>query len=518
MYITNLGHAGFCVETDTVVIIMDPWLSPKGAYDSAWFQFPRNHHLASYVQDKLHDSKRERFIYISHEHQDHFDLPFLESLENRDFTLILPLFRRKALQFLLKDYRCKEIVNCTNRQKILIPGGFIRLELDDSELNRDSAILVEADGLSFLNLNDCKLYDILPEIVSQEKQIDVFTCQFSGATWHPTCYEYPQTQYEAISKKKMLNKFETVAKAIEVIRPRVFLPSAGPACFLDPNLFPINFEPVNIFPRAPMLINFLNHRLQNLATSCHELMPGDVLDVAKGEFIALAKTRVNEDNLKSYLREYAADYEKLFTQWEKEHEQNDANKTLESLRFELLRKLDHLPLAHRIPVPLYFQLNDTTATMLRVDFAQKSVEHATEIKEENYYFISAPAWQIARILARQLTWEDFTLTFRVRLKRNPDVYQPILHAFLVMEAEDLKDFCTKLLQIEAQSERVVIKTDNRKYEINRYCPHQGGDLCHSWVEENRYLTCPRHRWQFDLAKGGQCTTNDTSLHAVSLED
>ncbi len=39
MLITYLGHAGFCVETSRSLVIMDPWLSPLGAFDSAWFQF-----------------------------------------------------------------------------------------------------------------------------------------------------------------------------------------------------------------------------------------------------------------------------------------------------------------------------------------------------------------------------------------------------------------------------------------------------------------------------------------------
>ncbi|MFH5185585.1 hypothetical protein ACHHV8_24680 [Paenibacillus sp. TAB 01] len=72
MEITFLGHAGFCVETTNAIIIMDPWLSPTGAFDGAWFQFPRNHHLGAYVQEKLRTTHKERYLYISHEHKDRF--------------------------------------------------------------------------------------------------------------------------------------------------------------------------------------------------------------------------------------------------------------------------------------------------------------------------------------------------------------------------------------------------------------------------------------------------------------
>jgi len=43
------------------------------------------------------------------------------------------------------------------------------------------------------------------------------------------------------------SKFETVARAIETVRPRVYLPSAGPPCFLDPMLMHLNFERMNVF-------------------------------------------------------------------------------------------------------------------------------------------------------------------------------------------------------------------------------------------------------------------------------
>lgn len=40
MQITYLGHAGFCVETSRSIVVRDPWVSPTGAFDSAWYQFP----------------------------------------------------------------------------------------------------------------------------------------------------------------------------------------------------------------------------------------------------------------------------------------------------------------------------------------------------------------------------------------------------------------------------------------------------------------------------------------------
>ena len=40
------------------------------------------------------------------------------------------------------------------------------------------------------------------------------------------------------------------------------------------------------------------------------------------------------------------------------------------------------------------------------------MEFYDTIKDKNYYSISAPSWEIARVLDRIITWDDFSLTFQ----------------------------------------------------------------------------------------------------------
>jgi UDP-MurNAc hydroxylase len=117
----------------------------------------------------------------------------------------------------------------------------------------------------------------------------------------------------------------------------------------------------------------------------------------------------------------------------------------------------------------------------------------------------------------RLTWEDFSLTFRMRLNRQPDVYQTLVQGFLIMEAEDLEAFCRRLLAIESSRERIPVEAGGCRYTVNRYCPHQGGDLSEGWVDDDRFLVCPRHRWRFDLHQGGRAEGNDGTIDAIALE-
>ena len=127
--------------------------------------------------------------------------------------------------------------------------------------------------------------------------IDVFSGQFSGAIWHPTCYKMDKEHYDTVCKNKNQNKFELVAQSLEILKPGVFIPSAGPPCFLDPDLFFIHLQSINTYPRAKQLLDFLDIYFANKPIHTHwsEVMPGDVYDLRSREIqlnsINLASSR-----------------------------------------------------------------------------------------------------------------------------------------------------------------------------------------------------------------------------------
>ncbi len=518
MEITYLGHAGFLLETDGAIVVADPWLSPEGAFDSAWMQLPRNHQLAPWVRERLADSTKERFIYVSHEHRDHFDPWFLASLADRGFTLVIARFRRKALRAALEDYRCARLAILDDGERLDFAGGYLRLFVDDSGLNRDSALFVRGDGQSFLDLNDCKIHDRVGKIREEEGALDLFTAQFSGAIWHPTCYDYDRATYAAISRRKSVGKFEAVSRAIEQLAPRFFMASAGPVCFLDPSLIHLNYEEVSIFPRAPRFFAYVKKRLRNSQTQLLEPMPGDRLELATGKLHELGEERVDDDSFPQYVALYAKERQGLYRARLRNRLPEELEETHAALRAELERKLAALELRERVLVPLYAWLEELPSRVLRVDFARGVVEEVAQVPEQGRYTLCAAAADLRRVLDRKMTWDEFLLSFRLRLSREPDTYDAILHGFLAVEAEDLGAFCDTVRQSEARQERITVEAGGVRYSVRRYCPHQGADLTQAWCEGGRYLVCPRHRWRFDLKQGGACTTNGTTLNAVALEN
>lgn len=516
--ITSLGHAGFLVETEAALIVADPWLSGQGAFDGAWMPLPRNEHLAPWVAEKLSNSPKERYLYLSHEHSDHYDPVFLDTLKQRDFTLILPRFRRPGLEQLLAPYGAKRMVSCEDGQSVPIPGGSLRLFLTDQGLNRDSSLLIHADGQRFLNLNDCKIHDRLPCILEEEGSIDVFTAQFSGAIWHPTCYEYDRRNYEVTSRKKMFSKFEAVSRALEALQPKTFLASAGPVCFLDPALIHLNFERVNIFPRANRFFAYLEGRLREAVPKLINPMPGDVFDVKTGTLDARGTERVEEEHFERYVRSYAEERAPFFAQRKAKAATVLPEHIFTKLKKALEHKLVSFPLRERIKVPLYVSLKELPHRHLRVDFQKGDIREVAGLADIERYTLQAAAGDLSRVLEGALSWEAFLLSFRLRLSRTPDHYDALLHGFLALEAEDLPTFSESVLANEARQERTLVSAGGRRYAVNRFCPHQGADLSEAWVEKERYLVCPRHRWRFDLQDEGRCSTNGATLRAQVVEE
>ncbi len=521
MQLTYLGHAGFCIETQKALLIMDPWLSSHGAFDAAWFQYPKNHDFANYVQQLLSCSKKDNYIYISHEHRDHFDIDFLQSLSIRNFTFLLADFSYPSIKMELENlhYVCQKIILLKDNEPLYLQDTEIRLFLVDTELNCDSAILIKHESYSFLNLNDCKIYDRLPNIVHEHGNVDILTAQFSGASWHPTCYQMPLAQYEEICINKITNKFSTIANVIQSIQPKIYFPSAGPVCFLDPLLQHIHLQPINAYPRAPQLLAYLRKYHHDLLSTTQylEIFPGDKINFATLILQQSLINRVAEENFSQYLINYAQEYTELFSQRTQENQCIDSQDVFAQLYIALEHKVAQLTaLNQQVKTLLYWQLEEIPEKMICVDLANKCLKISNTIADiNNYYRITTAAWQVNKVLNGAITWSDFALLLRVTIERVPDVYDTILHGFLILDINKIRSFCKKMASIDAQTERITIAVHGKQYSIARYCPHQGADLSQGYLDGSCWV-CPVHQWRFDLNHSGQCTKNLTTINSIRV--
>ncbi|MGH2512482.1 MAG: MBL fold metallo-hydrolase, partial [Candidatus Limnocylindrales bacterium] len=305
MRVTFLGQAGLFIETRAGSILCDPWFSP--AYFGSWFPFPANDGLDPATIGN------PTYLYISHLHHDHFDPAWLSRHVSRDATVLLPDYLIDDLRHELHGLGFRHFVETGNVEPIELAGGLTvminALTAPTDGPIGDSALLVDDGQTRLLNMNDSRPPD--PDRLLELGPIDLFFLQFSGAIWYPMVYEFPERARITLAHKKRIVQLARAQRYIEIIDPAFVVPSAGPPCFLDDDLFAFNDlqrDPANIFPDQEV---FLEHLRANGIDSGRLMLPGSVGELVPGAFevshpVPDREVRRIFDQREAYLREYQA--------------------------------------------------------------------------------------------------------------------------------------------------------------------------------------------------------------------
>ena len=173
--ITFLNHSAFIVSYRNTKILCDPWFFGS-AFQEGW----------ELLYDRSHDINDLDFdyIWISHEHPDHFSIPTLKSLNKKTTFLYQQTNDKKVLNYL--EGQGHKVIEIEDKQRIKIGDINIVLFICDGY---DSSILFEFDNkYSFLNINDSRVdindqleKDIIPHL--SINKVDLLAFQFSYANW-----------------------------------------------------------------------------------------------------------------------------------------------------------------------------------------------------------------------------------------------------------------------------------------------------------------------------------------------
>lgn len=246
--LTYMGHASFIFETDETALLMDPWYSEEGAFLGAWRQLPPITNQLQLIKEK--SKQKEIFCYVSHNHQDHFDKKTLLELDQYISKYIIVNYENKYFFKMMKEIGNEKVIELDELNFHSLNDVEVFLFREESGINRDSAIFCKSNGHSFFNYNDCKMFDQVNIFKNKIGSVDVITGQFSGAVMHPHSYKYADNEIIRIANQKKRSKFMLLAKFIREVKPKVYIPSAGPPLLLGEGLEKLNYEKENtIFPK-----------------------------------------------------------------------------------------------------------------------------------------------------------------------------------------------------------------------------------------------------------------------------
>jgi len=506
-----LGQAGLLISGKNCKLLCDPWFSETGGFLARWHQFPSNENIDKKLFDDID------YLYVSHDHHDHFDESFLDTLP-KDTKIIIANYLSKSFKNSFKKIGFTNIFELNDwEQKNLSENFDVTIVTDPGKYKQDSSLLIKCDGFTILNKNDCYLSQEYMERFSKIG-IDLLFTQFSGAIWYPMVYDYDlQTNQNAI--QSVLSRLEdTFVNVVNMINAKYVVPSAGPPCFLENDCFDYNFVNSGIFPDHSDFLPKINDKI--LESKISLMMPDDNVSLNSNEEIIFDNQ--NSFNFKQK-KEYLIEYQKKrlpYIQKFLEDIPEPSNNLYEKFKNHINDLINSSKyFSSNIEQLVEFNIVGKNGGTWQVDFQQSIPQiYENSIGKPHYQFTIESKF-LNMILNEQLEWEELFLSLRFQVKREPDIYNGALFALLQyggdsnimqrMENLDLKSKCP---------ETVIVKSNNKNFKIQRSCPHMGEDLKNAKIEDG-ILVCPRHQWNFDLNKNGKCIKGgDKDLAIFSTTD
>jgi UDP-MurNAc hydroxylase len=263
MKIQFVNHASVIITSSDAKILTDPWFF-GGAFNDSWSLIP----IAN--QDKIPFDEID-FVYISHEHPDHFHFPTLKSLPDNFKQRVKILFQKNNSEKMVEAFKklgFGEIILLDNRvnQKITTNTTAEIYQIG----SMDTALVIAADNEVIVNINDCEANQVdCKYLKNKYKQIDVVLNQFSMAGYEG----FPD--YRFYLKRNAQRKIDQLIENHIDLNANVTIPFASNVYFsCEDNKY------VNEFSNKPWDAEFaLNKR--NL--KCVLLYPGQEYSV--GDFI-----------------------------------------------------------------------------------------------------------------------------------------------------------------------------------------------------------------------------------------
>lgn len=408
MQVTYLGHAAILAEVDGTRILMDPWLTDP-TYHGTWWHYPP-------LRVGVRDLPKIHYLYISHEHPDHFDPPTLAQID-KDVPVIIANFRRKRFRDRIAKIGFRNITEIDFGSDFQCDGTRLRLKLVPPDRPWDDSAIILRDGeTTVLNVNDCHLSDETLQAVGREHAIDLAFLTFTGASQYPGCFNFPlasKIERARFSKDSHLEEFVHWAKLLNTKRA---VPAAGNHALLaEDQLFLNTPEYVNTPGEAVAALAAAAPHIQGL-----QMNPGDVWTPAGGlqrSAPAPDWSRRMEDieDLSRRVRSRVAEYfasepeapKDLYERFQK--------------YFTGLIERDRAAAA-KVKITTWWQVTGPNGGDWVIDFGRDSDWIRQGVPDTWNLRITIPDKLVHLGVSEQAIWENLVLSFRVRLARRPDRY------------------------------------------------------------------------------------------------
>ena len=238
-----INHASVLLTYNQTSILSDPWYF-NSVFNKGWRLLYENE--TNYIENVL---DRVNYIYISHEHPDHFNPQFLSDPKIKERIL------GNKIKFLFQETRDKRVLSFLKKMGFDVQecplDRIIKLNHETKiSISRhdfyDSSILIKFPDASILNLNDCPLKDVkdIKKFKKKIGKVDLLLTQFSYAAW-----KGPESNSNLrLSSAK--EKIQNIINQNKFLQPKTVLPFASYIYFSNEMNFYMNKDsnkPIEIY-------------------------------------------------------------------------------------------------------------------------------------------------------------------------------------------------------------------------------------------------------------------------------
>jgi UDP-MurNAc hydroxylase len=311
---------------------------------------------------------------------------------------------------------------------------------------------------------------------------------------------------------KVESQLSRAVRYVQAVGARAVVPSAGPPCFLDPELFGFNVvtgEEPSIFPDATEFVR----RLEAAGVHTARILPTGSTCATEPGSVTVEHPGGEAEAMRPYTHkaEYLAEYQADWLPW------LDAMKAswpaptptvfdeIKAWWEPLLAKAQAL--RKSVGASALIRSGDLE---LLVDFPHGEVRHFAGEPYRFRFDIPRPLLEIV-VAERAVDWSNsLFLSCRFRAWREGEFNEYLYNFFKSLSPERMAR-----AEEEARAKLApppdVEDIELAGFVMERWCPHRRADLSVFGRVDDGVLTCELHGWQFDCTTGRCLTADDRSL-------
>ena len=500
----GLGHASVLIETAAGSVLTDPWVNP--AYFGSWFPFPDNSQLD---WDALGDVD---YLFVSHLHKDHFDPEHLRKHVNKRARVLLPEYPTSELEDALRGCGFTSFVKTSTGEVVDLDGLQVMIQAltapTDGPIG-DSSLWLSDGTATVLNQNDARPSNL--DAFRALGQVDAYLLQFSGAIWFPMVYEISDQAKQKFGADKRERQYDRSLRYIEELEARFVFPTAGPPCFLDPDLFSLNDvadEPWNIFPDQAKYLAYLKDHGH---TEGRLLLPGSVASLHQDDcpvthpydpVTIFGSNEAKTVYLLDMQQRRMPEVEALRATWA--HPEIDVLASLKEWFTPLLAESTRIAAGIDGGVQIICEDAVRGDIDVLINFIGREVR-AYDGEKVRYRFRTQRSYVEQLIADHEIDWSNsLFLSCRFSAHRIGP-FNEFVYVFFKCLSEERLQYAEGWFTEKDDTEATETITLG-DHDVQRRCPHLKADLSRFARIEDDILTCQMHGWKRRLSDG-KCLTS-----------